>query len=171
MHVETGSALMPALGFHVHLEAREGMIVRLRMSREPGDPPCGGVIAYAVDRLARHLSTGREDLSDVPVDLSALPEFQRRALAVVREIPPGRTLTYGEVARLAGGGPGAARAVGGAMAANPIPLLVPCHRVVPAEGAPFRNYSGLGGVATKRALLRLEGAAPQEGLERWGAGN
>lgn len=158
----------PTLGMHLHLGFRAGALAWARFAREPlpAAPLDDGSAAVAA-RVARHLATGREDLADVPVDLDGVPEFQRRALEHIRRVPPGRTVTYGEVADALGGGPGAARAVGGAMAANPIPLVVPCHRVVPANGAPFQNYSALGGVATKRALLKLEGALAQEGLDRY----
>lgn len=162
----------PALGLHVHLGFRGGTLVSSRFAREALGGEAADLAAGAADALAlvaRHLRTGAEDFSTIPVDLSAVSPFQRRALEAIRAIPPGSTMTYGEVARRIGEAPAAARAVGGAMAANPIPLVVPCHRVVPADGAPFRNYSGFGGVATKRALLRLEGAVAQEGLGSFGA--
>lgn len=153
----------------MHIDLRAGRVVRLRMSAEPGAAPEDMAVRDVLARVARHLVTGREQLEEIPVDLDELAPFQRRTLEAIRAIPPGCTMTYAEVARLVGRGPGAARAVGGAMAANPVPLIVPCHRVVPANGAPFANYSGWGGVATKRALLRLEGASAQEGLGRFGA--
>ena len=71
--------------------------------------------------------------------------------AALRRIPPGETRTYGDIVAVAGG---CARAVGGANRANPIPILIPCHRVVAVAG--IGGYSGLGGLATKRALLDLE---------------
>jgi O-6-methylguanine DNA methyltransferase len=90
-------------------------------------------------------------MTDLPLDLRGTP-FQRAVWAALRRIPPGRTETYGEVAARIGR-PGAARAVARACAANPVALLVPCHRVVPASG-------GTGcwrwGVARKRALLARE---------------
>lgn len=167
---EAFSVPAPALGYHLHVAMREGRVVASRFATAPQPArPLGGDARAVADLVARHLALGREDLSAVPVDLSGLPEFQRRALGRIRAIPPGRTSTYGEVALALGAGPAAARAVGGAMAANPIPLIVPCHRVVPAGARPFANYSGLGGTATKRALLRLEGASPQQGLLEFGS--
>jgi methylated-DNA-[protein]-cysteine S-methyltransferase len=80
--------------------------------------------------------------------------FQRRVWDALRKIPAGRTLTYGELARRLGSGP---RAVGAACGANPIPILIPCHRVL-AAGGRLNGYSGQGGIVTKKRLLDLEGA-------------
>jgi methylated-DNA-[protein]-cysteine S-methyltransferase len=89
----------------------------------------------------------------VPLEIEGTP-FERRVYAVVRRIPRGGTLTYGEVAERAGA-PGAARAVGQAMRKNPICLFVPCHRVVGAGG--LGGYGGPDGEALKRRLLAAEG--------------
>ena len=83
--------------------------------------------------------------------------FERRVLTIVSRIPPGRVTTYGAVAKLAGR-PGAARAVGAAMAACPIPLFIPCHRVVAANGP--GGYGGPEGLAMKKRLLALERGEP-----------
>jgi len=91
----------------------------------------------------------------VALDLRGCSPFERRVLGVVRRIPRGKTRTYAQVAEHAGH-PGAARAVGRVMAKNPIPLLVPCHRVVRSDGG-LGGYSG-GGLKVKRRLLALEGA-------------
>ena len=110
------------------------------------------------ERLARALST---DKVEVPVDLSGTTPFQRRVLEVVGGIPRGEVRPYAWVAREAGS-PGASRAVGTALANNPVPLVVPCHRVV-------RNDGTTGGYAfgapRKVELLRSEGV-PVEELER-----
>jgi AraC family transcriptional regulator of adaptative response/methylated-DNA-[protein]-cysteine methyltransferase len=90
----------------------------------------------------------------IPLDLRGTP-FQRAVWAALREIPPGRTETYGQVAARIGH-PGAARAVARACAANPVALLVPCHRVTPAAGG---TGGWRWGAARKRALLAAEGAA------------
>ena len=108
-------------------------------------------------RVLRHLHTGREDLSDVPVDLPPSP-FERAVLEEVRRIPPGETRSYSEIARRIGR-PGASRAVGNAVAHNPAPLVIPCHRVVPRRGG-VGNYSATGGTRTKRRLLSRERAVP-----------
>jgi len=81
--------------------------------------------------------------------------FRRRVWDLTAGVPYGAVTTYGELARRAGK-PGAARAVGGAMAANPLPLVVPCHRVL-AAGGKLGGFSGGEGVELKRRLLRLEG--------------
>ncbi len=81
-------------------------------------------------------------------------EFQCRVWAALREIPAGKTLTYGELARRLDSGP---RAVGTACGANPIPIIIPCHRVL-AAGGRLNGYSGQGGIVTKKRLLELEGA-------------
>ena len=89
-------------------------------------------------------------------DLRSSTPFQRDVLTTVQEVPRGEYLTYGELARRIGK-PGAARAVGQALGSNPIPILIPCHRVLASDGS-LGGYSGRGGVRTKEALLRLEGA-------------
>ena len=97
---------------------------------------------------------GERRVFSVPLDLDLTGSFAGRVLAFVREIPYGRTVTYGEVAR-AVGCPGGARAVGGAMGRNPLPILIPCHRVVAADGP-----GGFSGGISKLRLLELEGAPP-----------
>lgn len=93
---------------------------------------------------------------DVPVDLSAVTPFQRRALELIRDIPAGSVWTYKQVA-VALGKPKASRAVGQAMARNPVPIVIPCHRVIGSSGS-LTGYGGGGGIPTKRRLLQLEGA-------------
>lgn len=96
------------------------------------------------------------DLRDIVLDESALESFPRHVYAATRAIDPGTLATYGEIAR-AVGDPGAARAVGAALGANPFPVIVPCHRVLAADGA-LHGFSAPGGIATKRRMLELEGA-------------
>ncbi len=93
---------------------------------------------------------------DLPLDLRVETTFQRMVLQYIQRIPAGRTITYKAVAT-ALGDPERAIAVGQALAQNPIPLLIPCHRVIGADGS-LVGYSGYGGVETKAALLRHEGA-------------
>jgi methylated-DNA-[protein]-cysteine S-methyltransferase len=107
----------------------------------------------AVRTITRHLAGEPQDLTRIPLDLSSLTPFQRKVAAVLRATRPGQTLTYGEVALLAGS-PGAARAVGQAVKTNPILLLIPCHRVAAADGP--GGWSAFGDPAIKARLLALE---------------
>jgi methylated-DNA-[protein]-cysteine S-methyltransferase len=102
---------------------------------------------------------GVDERLDVPVDLSLVrSDFRRSALALLRDqVGPGEVVTYGALAA-ASGNPRAVRAVGTACGRNPIPLIVPCHRVIPASGG-IGEYGG--GRERKRVLLSLEGALPQ----------
>jgi O-6-methylguanine DNA methyltransferase len=110
--------------------------------------------ATASGRQLSEYLAGRRRVLDAPLDLEDLSEFSAAVLEEVRRIPFGQTRTYGEVAK-AVGRPGAARAVGRAVGANPVPIFVPCHRVVGSGGA----LTGFGsGLATKRVLLDLEQA-------------
>jgi methylated-DNA-[protein]-cysteine S-methyltransferase len=93
---------------------------------------------------------------DVPLDLRTDTPFQRVVLNYIRRIPAGKTMTYGEIAAALGDSERAI-AVGQALAGNPLPILIPCHRVIGADRA-LVGYSGYGGVETKAALLRHEGA-------------
>ncbi len=93
---------------------------------------------------------------DLPVDLSKVSPFRKEALRAARQIPAGTVWTYKRIAE-AIGRPRAGRAVGQAMAHNPVPIVIPCHRVVGSNGA-LTGYGGGGGIPTKRWLLQLEGA-------------
>ncbi|HCZ32738.1 MAG TPA: cysteine methyltransferase [Holophagaceae bacterium] len=110
-------------------------------------------VLEAVRRLMAHLAGKPQDLKDIPLDLSGLTPFQRRVAEVLRATAPGQTLSYGEVALLAGR-PGAARAVGQAVKANPVLILVPCHRVVASKGP--GGWSAFGSPEVKARLLALE---------------
>lgn len=115
-----------------------------------------GHVARAIDGIVALLKGEAVDLTGIDLDLEGVPAFHQRVYAVVRAIPPGSTLTYGEVAVRAGS-PGSARAVGQAMARNPFAPVVPCHRVVAAGGRPG-GFSANGGVTTKMRMLETEGA-------------
>jgi methylated-DNA-[protein]-cysteine S-methyltransferase len=110
-----------------------------------------------LDAAARQLDeyfTGRRHVFEVPVDLQLARGFRRAVLVHLQEIPYGRTESYAAVARAAGS-PNAVRAAGSACATNPVPLVVPCHRVVRSDGS-IGQYRG--GVEAKRRLLALEAA-------------
>ncbi len=115
-------------------------------------------VRQLVTRIQAHLAGDRrDDLRDVSVDLGpGCSPFARRVYGALREVSPGETITYGGLGSRAGVASGAARAVGGAMARNPIPLVVPCHRVVAAAGP--GQFSSPGGLQTKLRLLTIEGA-------------
>jgi methylated-DNA-[protein]-cysteine S-methyltransferase len=117
-------------------------------------------IARVVERLQALLAGSPEGLADslldVELDMSGVQDFHRRVYSVTRAIPPGRTMTYGEVAR-AIGEPNASRAVGQALGHNPFAPIVPCHRVLGA-GNSGTGFSATGGVATKLKMLETERA-------------
>ncbi|WP_405160180.1 MGMT family protein [Nocardia sp. NBC_01499] len=113
-----------------------------------------GVIAEAITGIRAHLAGALDDLRWIPLDTSAIPEFHRAVFEVTRAIDPGHTLTYGQVADRIGA-PGAAQAVGQALGRNPIPLIIPCHRVLAADNA-LTGFSAPGGVTTKQNLLEIE---------------
>ncbi len=99
-----------------------------------------------------------DDLRDIPIDHRDADPFRVAVYAATRAIPPGSTRSYGEVATaMALGRPDGARDVGAALARNPTPIIVPCHRVVAANGA-LHGFSAPGGLETKRRMLELEGA-------------
>lgn len=92
---------------------------------------------------------------DLPIDISELTPFRQQVLALTMQIPYGTVITYGQLAKKVGS-PKAARAVGGALGANPIPIIIPCHRVLASTGA-LTGFSGAGGILMKENLLSLEG--------------
>jgi methylated-DNA-[protein]-cysteine S-methyltransferase len=94
------------------------------------------------------------DFADVPVDLSEQPEFRRKVQLACRKIGYGQTVTYAELARRAGQ-PSAGRAVGSAMSHNPVPIVIPCHRVVRSDGG-LGGFSAPEGISLKKRLLEME---------------
>lgn len=140
------------------LSATSAGICRVAMRRgggpaasAPPTGPTGALLARARQEIAEYLAGARAYFS-LPVDLSRVPGFERRALDVAAAIPYGEVRTYKWIAERLGSAD-AARAVGSAMAGNPVPILIPCHRVVRTDG-------GLGGytfgLSRKEALLGLE---------------
>jgi methylated-DNA-[protein]-cysteine S-methyltransferase len=133
------------------VRTRARVLQRFPEAREASPPP---EVQQAVDGIVALLHGAASDLSAVALDMAGVPAFNRRVYEVARSIPPGETLTYGEVAaRL--GDRGAARAVGRALGQNPFALIVPCHRVLAADGG-IGGFSAGGGVMTKRRLLTIE---------------
>lgn len=131
---------------------------RLAGARDPHQPvDTPAYVREAAELIVRLLAGESVDLSGIAVSHGArVEEFARRVYAATREVGPGETTTYGEIAR-ALGDPGAARAVGAALGANPTPIIVPCHRVLAADGS-LHGFSAPGGIRTKRQMLEIEGA-------------
>jgi methylated-DNA-[protein]-cysteine S-methyltransferase len=132
---------------------------RTRMARRFPDaveaaPPAE--VREAIGAITALIGGEARDLGSIALDMGDVAAFPQRVYAVARTIPPGQTLTYGEIAtRL--GDPNAARAVGEALGRNPFPIVVPCHRVL-AAGGKLGGFSANGGVAAKLRLLEIEGA-------------
>jgi methylated-DNA-[protein]-cysteine S-methyltransferase len=115
-------------------------------------------VAEAITRIAAMLAGAPDDLADLALDDARVDGFRRSVYAATRRVGPGATTTYGEIARAIGAPPvTGARDVGVALARNPFPIVVPCHRVIAANGT-LTGFSAPGGLATKRRMLELEGA-------------
>ena len=113
-------------------------------------------VKVAIGRIVDLLAGKPDDLLDIPLDLDGVPEFNRGVYDIARRIPPGKTLTYGDIAKRLGGVE-LSRDVGQALGRNPCPIVVPCHRVLAAGGKPG-GFSANGGVVTKLKMLEIEGA-------------
>jgi methylated-DNA-[protein]-cysteine S-methyltransferase len=145
----------------VQLPEADGRATRARVRRRfPGalesELPPG--VRDAIDGIIALLDGEAADLTGVKIDDDETPEFNRRVYAIARTIPPGRTMTYGEIAQRLGDRL-LAREVGTALGQNPCPIIMPCHRVLAAGGKPG-GFSASGGVVTKLRLLTIEGAQP-----------
>jgi methylated-DNA-[protein]-cysteine S-methyltransferase len=149
-----GDALIGAALPEATEAATRARIARRFPAAEEAPPP--PAVAEAMALVSRLLAGEAVDLSAIPIDLSAADAFEQRVYAVARAIPRGEVRTYGEIAA-AIGAPGAARAVGTALGRNPIPIIVPCHRVLAAAGR-SGGFSAPGGTATKFRMLTIEGA-------------
>lgn len=120
-------------------------------------PPPDWVLK-AIDGIRALLAGEPRDLCELPLDERGVPDFHRRVYALARQIPPGQTRTYGELAEVLGG-KGRARAVGQALGHNPFAPVVPCHRVLGVDGRPG-GFSAPGGALLKLRMLAIEGARP-----------
>lgn len=118
-----------------------------------------GWVGGACRAFEQLLAGAQVNLAEIPLDFRRLTPFRVRVYEIARQIPRGARATYGQLAASAGS-PGAARAVGQAMASNPWPVVVPCHRVVSSAGA-LHGFSAPGGVRTKAALLAIESAGAE----------
>lgn len=144
-------------GFHLPEDTPDRTEARTaaRARDRAGDPP--DWVKALIERVRLHLGGQSQDFADVPLDESRLGAFQRDVYRLTVRVKAGFKTTYGEIARQLGQGPEAARAVGTALATNPWPLIVPCHRVVSAKDR-MHGFSAPGGIRTKTRLLALEGA-------------
>jgi methylated-DNA-[protein]-cysteine S-methyltransferase len=112
-------------------------------------------VARVIARIQRHARGKSDDLNDIPIDLGRVSDFSKKVLRSLREVGPGQVITYGALANKAGRS-GAARAVGRIMGANPIPLIVPCHRCMGSDGS-LTGFSSAGGTRLKAKMLFIEG--------------
>jgi methylated-DNA-[protein]-cysteine S-methyltransferase len=135
-------------------EAAERLICRRAPSAEPGLPPAD--VAAVVEAAKRYFAGEEIDFSQVQVDLAGEDAFFAQIYGALRGVGWGRTTTYGALAKEVGAGREAARDVGEAMARNPAPLIIPCHRVL-AAGGKIGGFSAPGGSKTKTRMLELEG--------------
>jgi len=132
---------------------------RGRIRQRYGDiaeAPPPAEVQSAIDGMIELLAGKPNDLTDVVLDLDGVPEFNRGVYDIARTIPPGQTLTYGDIAKRLGGVE-LSRDVGQALGRNPCPIVVPCHRGLAAGGKPG-GFSANGGVVTKLKMLAIEGA-------------
>jgi methylated-DNA-[protein]-cysteine S-methyltransferase len=145
--------------FHVTDAVREKALGRLaeRLGSEPVEAPDSPLLAEAIRQVEAYFAGARRDF-ELPLDWSLVSGFNRQVLrALASGVPYGTVVGYGDLAGRVGQ-PGAAQAVGAAMGANPLPVVVPCHRVVESDG----GIGGFGGgLETKRKLLALEGVLPE----------
>jgi methylated-DNA-[protein]-cysteine S-methyltransferase len=137
----------------------ERAILRSLPGAVKGEPPAD--VRAIIDTAIGYFAGERVDFSAVPVDLGEQDPFFARVYDQVRKLGWGETTTYGAIAQALGAGPEFARDVGQAMARNPIPLIIPCHRVT-AAGGKIGGFSAPGGSMSKARMLELEGVAPAE---------
>ena len=153
----------------VQLPQSEGGDPRVRMARRhpqavEADPPLA--VAEAISGMQALLTGERRDLLEVELDDRAISPLSARIYQISRAIPPGQTLTYGDIARRLGD-VSLSRAVGQALGANPWPIVVPCHRIL-AAGGRKGGFSAPGGADTKLRMLEIEGALAPETLPLFG---
>jgi methylated-DNA-[protein]-cysteine S-methyltransferase len=143
----------------VQLPMGDAEKTRRRMLQRYGEldecePPAE--VTQAIERIRDLLKGQPDDLADIALDLDDVPAFNRGVYDIARRIPPGQTLTYGDIAKQLGGVE-LSREVGQALGRNPCPIVVPCHRVLAAGNKPG-GFSANGGVSTKLKMLAIEGA-------------
>lgn len=143
------------------------MLLRRAPDGVPATPPAE--VAETIAAVGRYFRGERVDFSGAPLEIGAQGGLQQRIYQALRKVGWGQTTTYGALAKELGAGPEAARDVGEAMACNPVPLIIPCHRVL-AAGGKLGGFSAPGGRSTKIRMLELEGVhvdtgrSPQQSL-------
>jgi methylated-DNA-[protein]-cysteine S-methyltransferase len=147
---------LPAPTEHAAGRALRRHLPDLAPEAGPNIPP--PAVMAVVTAAKRYFAGKTVDFSDVPIDLKGQSDFFQTIYQAVRKLGWGETTTYGALARALGAGPEAARDVGQAMAKNPLPLIIPCHRVL-AAGGKVGGFSAPGGSNAKRRMLELEGVS------------
>jgi methylated-DNA-[protein]-cysteine S-methyltransferase len=135
-------------------EERTRQLLTKRLDGAESDPP--DWLKHTISRLQQYFAGEKVNLSDTPLDLENKPEFLRRLYQEMLKLGWGETVTYGGLAERVGMPLGAAQSVGQAMGKNPVPIIIPCHRVL-ASGNMMGGFSAPGGTQTKLKLLELEG--------------
>lgn len=135
-------------------EAAQRNLLRRMPDAERATPPAA--VSETITAAKRYFNGEKIDFSDVPLDLDGQDEFFKQIYTALRRVGWGHTTTYGTLAKELGAGPEAARDVGQAMARNPVPLIIPCHRVL-AAGGKVGGFSAPGGATAKAHMLALEG--------------
>jgi methylated-DNA-[protein]-cysteine S-methyltransferase len=146
-------------------DVAERNLLRRRPDAVPGEPTAE--VAETIVLAKRYFNGEKIDFSLVRLDLDGQEEFFKRIYAATRLVGWGQTTTYGTLAKQLGAGPEVARDVGQAMARNPVPLIIPCHRVL-AAGGKVGGFSAPGGSTAKIRMLELEGVhvGPPEPAQR-----
>jgi methylated-DNA-[protein]-cysteine S-methyltransferase len=144
-------------GVQLPMGSRDKTIARISQRHgEIAESEPTAAVQHAIDRIVELLAGKPDDLRDIALDLDGVPEFNRGVYDIARTIPPGQTMTYGDIAKKLGGVE-LSRDVGQALGRNPCPIVVPCHRVLAAGNKPG-GFSARGGISTKLKMLAIEGA-------------
>ena len=134
---------------------------RLRARAARASRAAPAEISLLIADVQSYMSGCCVDFAAVAIDLIGVGPFEQRVYAAAQAVPWGQTLSYGELARQTGS-PGAARAVGRALSRNPVPIIIPCHRIL-AKGHRIGGFTAHGGIHTKECLLALEGVRVDSG--------
>lgn len=153
-----GAAGVRAVSFPSTEDETRRHILRRAKGADEASPP--GEIKSLIADMTALFRGERRDLSPAQLDLEGIGDFERGVYAQTRAVPPGETTTYGAIAK-ALGDPALAQRVGQALGRNPFPVIVPCHRVIGADGR-MTGFSAPGGAAAKLRLLKLEGGVAED---------